>query len=191
MFQKSIILLLLTASSLLLNSCGSSDLGGGSAFNTVNAWVTVDPASNPLKADIAKWTGTACAADSTLSVVDDLVNFTVTTTASIANGTISPLRIQNVTLTFTPLNATMPVLPAQFVTQRLPLGGVIVQPGSVSVPVQVASHNFKDFFSPAICEAVPVYEYYVTASFEAVEVNTGKTGTLTSVMTIQVADFAD
>ncbi len=197
MIQKLVYALLLVSALCTISSCGSSNMGGGAAFNTVNAAVSVDSTKNPLMADIAKWPSTAAASacDTTTSptIVNDVVNFTITSTSSITNGTPSDLSVQKVTLTFTPADSLTPTLPSLYAIQYSNVSGYTIPAGgTLSVPVEVATHNFKAYFwDSVLCQSVPVYSYNVTAYFDLVEVSTGKTGTITAGMIVRVADFAD
>lgn len=197
MLQKFVLKSLLFSSLLILVSCGSSNMGGGAAFNTVNASVSVDSAKNPLLSDLAKWPDQAniCSTDPTKAptIVNDLVNFNITSTTSITNGTASALAVQKVTLTFTPADTLTPALPALYAVQYSNVAGTQVPAGgSVTVPVEVATHNFKAYFwNTVLCQSAPVYSYNVLASFELIEVSTGKTGSITAGMVVRVADFTD
>jgi len=197
MIQKLIFSLLLVSLQLTLTSCGSSNMGGGASFNTVNASVSVDSAKNPLLSDLATWPDQTaiCTSDPTKAptIVNDLVNFTITSKTSISNGTPSALSVQKITLTFTPADTLTPALPSLFATQYINLSGSTVPAGgSVSIPVEVATHNFKIYFwNTVLCQVVPVYSYNVTAAFDLVEVATGKSGMVTAGMIVRVADFAD
>ncbi|MSN26366.1 MAG: hypothetical protein GJV46_10935 [Geobacter sp.] len=197
MIQKLIFLFLLVSLQLTLTSCGSSNMGGGAAFNTVNASVSVDSAKNPLLSDLAAWPDQTaiCTSDPTKAptIVNDLVNFTITSKTSITNGTPSALSVQKVTLTFTPADTLTPALPSSFAVQYTNLSGSTVPAGgSVSIPVEVATHNFKNYFwNTVLCQLVPVYSYNVTVAFDLIEVATGKAGTIAAGMVVRVADFAD
>lgn len=198
MIQKLVLALLLVSVLLTLTSCGSSNMGGGTAFNTVNASVSVDAAKNPLLSDLAKWPDQTaiCSSDPTKAptIVNDIVNFTITSNSSITNGTPSALSVQKVTLTFTPADTVVtPALPALYAVQFLSGGGAtIAAGGTLSVPVEVATHNFKEsFWNSVLCQAKPVYSYNVTAAFDLIEVATGKAGTITAGMVVRIADFTD
>lgn len=178
-----------------VSGCGSSDGGGTIMFNTVNVTASVDSAKNPLLSDLATWTdqNAICDGVQVPTIQNDLVNFNVTSKKSIANGTASNIMLQKATIVFTPADALSPALPAQFATTYLNLVGQTVTPdGTLSVPIEVVTHNLKSYFYPtAVCRNVPVYTYNAQVLFEAVEAGTGKTGTIPAGMTVRIADFAD
>lgn len=186
----------LFCAAFLLQSCGSSNTGGTSVFETVNATVSVDPAQNPLLSDLATWTGTPCTPGSTFSIDNDLVNFETRTTINIKNGTPSPLILQKATITFTPADTVSPTLPALYSPAFQPLTGYTVPAGgSLSVPIEIANHSLKNYMGSSqglglVC-SVGIYSYNATIIFDAVESNTGKSGSLTASMLVRFADFAD
>lgn len=186
----------LFCAAFLLQSCGSSNTGGASVFETVNATVSVDPAQNPLLSDLATWTGTPCATGSTYSIDNDLVNFSTTTTINIKNGTASPLILQKATIAFSPADTVSPALPALYSPAFQPLTGYTVPAGgSLSIPVEIANHSLKNYMGSSqglglVC-AASIYSYNTTISFDAVETNTGKSGVLTASMLVRFADFTD
>lgn len=196
---RVILTVVLAASMLMLQSCGSSNTGGTSVFETVNATVSVDAAKNPLLSDLAKWTGTPCVDGSTYTAFNDLVNFNVATTVNIKNGIASPLNIQKATITFEPADTLTPVLPASYTPAYLPLNGYQVPAGgSLSFPVEIVSHNLKLYLGSTaqgpglVCtNASTIYSYNVTVSFDAVESNTGKSGSLSAGMLVRFSDFSD
>jgi hypothetical protein len=191
--KSDFVVLMVLGYSVILAGCGSSNGGGTIDFNTVRASASVDAAKNPLLSDLATWTGTPCDPTATATIKNDQVNFTITSTSSISSGTISPLVLQKATITFTPADSLSPVLPAQFATTFQNLVGTIVPAGgSLSVPVEIVTHNLKEFFFPtAVCTGVPVYTYNVQVIFDAVESGTGKSGSIPAGMTVRIADFSD
>lgn len=200
MFEKFIWVLLLVCVQLSLTSCGSSNMGGGAAFNTVNASVSVNATDNPLLADIATWADqdTICSSGVTPTIENNMVNFVITSKTTISNGTASSLAVQKVTLTFTPNDSITPILPELYAIQSTNISGTVIAGGTLSVPVEVATHNFKRYFwntadsaDTVLCKDVPVYSYDVKVIFDLVEVSTGKTGTVTAGMIVRVADFID
>lgn len=197
---RVILTVVLAASMFILQSCGSSNTGGTSVFETVDATASVDAAKNPLLSDLAKWTGTACADGSTFSIDNDLVNFNVATTVNIKNGTPSPLNIQKATITFEPADSLTPKLPALFTPDyRSLLGYQVPAGGSLSFPVEIASHNLKQYLGAMppqglglVCTNISTtYTYNVIVTFDAVETNTGKRAPIQAGMTVKFYDFND
>lgn len=189
------ILLLGAVMLVFVSGCGSSDGGGTVMFNTVNVTASADSAKNPLLSDLATWTdeATKCDGVQVPTIKNDLVNITVSSKKSISNGTASNIMLQKATIIFTPGDASTPVLPPQFATTYLNLVGQTVTPDStLSVPVEVVTHNLKEYFYPtSVCKLVPVYTYNVQVLFDVVEAGTGKSGTIPAGMTVRIADFAD
>ncbi|OGU24848.1 MAG: hypothetical protein A2X85_04180 [Geobacteraceae bacterium GWF2_54_21] len=177
--------------SALLSGCGSSDGGGTVMFNTVNITASAESAKNPLLADLATWSDeTNRCTSATATISNEIVNFNVVSTKSISTGTASNLMLQKATIIFTPGDTLTPALPAQLATTYQDLVGQTVLPGStLSVPVEVVTHNLKLNFNP--CSVVPVYTYNVKVLFDAIEAGTGKSGTIQAGMTVRIADFAD
>jgi len=186
------ILLLGVVLIVFVTGCGSSDGGGTVMFNTVNVTASADSAKNPLLSDIATWSDVAnkCTT-ATYTVTNDLVNFTIVSTKSIATGTASDIMIQKATIIFSPADTQTPVLPSLLASSTIPYVGLKVTAGSsLSVPIEVASHNLKAHFDP--CAAIPfTYNYNVQVLFDVVESATGKTGTIPAGMIVRIADFAD
>jgi hypothetical protein len=192
----NIILLFITLLVFCISGCGSTNGGGTVFFKTVNASAQVDSSStNPLFADLAKWTDKAAICDGVQvpTISPDLVKFTITSTKSISSGVASNLLLQKATIIITPADTISPVLPAIYATSYIDIGSVSVPAdGSVTVSLEVVTHNLKAYFLPiAVCKDVPVYSYDVKVLFDAVEANTGKSGTIPAGMTVRVADFTD
>lgn len=189
------ILLLGIFMSVLVSGCGSSNGGGTIMFNTVNVTASVDSAKNPLLSDLATWKdeATKCDGVQTPTIKNDLVNFTVSSKKSISNGTASNIMLQKATIIFTPADSTSPSLPPQYATTYINLVGQTVTPdGSLSVPIEVVTHNLKElFYATAVCSNVPVYSYNVQVLFDVVEAGTGKSGMIPAGMTVRIADFTD
>lgn len=178
---------------VLLMSCGEN-ASGVAEFKTVNATASVDPEKNPLLADLATWTGDPCAEGSTYSVVNDLVNVTVTSKANIATGTSLPLILQAATISFSPADTISPYLPPLYTPSYQNLNGTILPAGeSLSVPVEVVTHRLKEYFGTTLlCTGFsPIYSYNATISIDAIEQGTGKVSNMSAGMTVRFADFAD
>lgn len=87
-----------------------------------------------------------------------------------------------------------PALPPLYAVQyQNLLGQTIPAGGSLSVPIEIATHNLKEFLFPTlVCVAsAPIYNYNVQVNFNAVESATGKSGSIPAGMTVRFADFAD
>ncbi len=177
---------------LIIQSCGSSNTGSTVLFNTVNVTANADSANNPLLSDLATWTGDPCGLTSTFSITNDLVNFNVVSTVNISNGTSSPLSLQRATIIFTPADSVTPVLPALYSPTFQTFTNIVPAGGTLSVPIEVANHSIKQFLvDPLVCTDGSIYTYNTTVAFDAVEVNTGKSGVVTASLTVRFADFAD
>lgn len=190
--QKHVILTSLILA-VCLSGCGSTNGGGTIDFITVSAKASADSAKNPLLSDLATWTGTPCALGATSTIKNDMINFTVTSQASITNGTSSPLQLQKATITFTPADTATPALPPLFAVQfQNLLGQTVPAGGSLQVPVEIATHSLKEFLFPTlVCTVSPIYNYNVQVTFDAIEAATGKSGSIPAGMTVRFTDFAD
>jgi hypothetical protein len=188
-------LLLATVMAFCISGCGSSNGGGTAFFNTVNVTANVDSTKTTLFSDLAKWADKNAICDGVQSPtnISDQVNFTIKSTVSISSGQASNIMLQKATVVFTPADTQSPALPALYATSYLPLVGQSVPAGgTLTVPVEVVSHNLKSYFYPtAVCRNVPVYMYNVQVVFDAIEANTGKSGTVSAAMVVKIADFAD
>ncbi|MDD5284340.1 MAG: hypothetical protein PHD54_00650 [Desulfuromonadaceae bacterium] len=191
-FARIFILVMIAAMLLtVILSCGKSNTG---EFDYVTATATVDAAKNPLLADLATWTGTPCAAGSTYNVLNNVVNFTLTSTANLAIGSSSPLILQKATISLSPADTQSPSLPALYSPIYQGLTGYIIPAGgTLSVPVEIATHSLKDYFTQTlVCTAnKSIYSYNVSIVFDAVEQTTGRSGSIPASMTVRFADFGD
>jgi hypothetical protein len=172
-------------------------------FATV--FVTVNFVDSVVSSDVATWldltTGAAaqpCAAKSFPTVTPDniVLNMTSTAYAQANSSTIpaSALSISNVTLTFTPVNSTTPALPARFQTQIASASPSLIIVGSNSVSLQIVSDDMKAFLAPALQCSGALYTYRVSVALDAVEVNTNRSGTVSSgngYLTVNISDFGD
>jgi len=185
------ILLLGVVLIVFVTGCGSSDGGGTVMFNTVNVTASADSAKNPLLSDLATWSDEANRCNTaTATITNDLVNFTIVSTKSIATGTASDIMIQKATIVFSPADTQTPVLPNLLATSIINYVGLRVTAGSsLSVPIEVVPHNLKLNFDP--CAIPYTYNYNVQVLFDVVEAATGKSGTIPAGMTVRIADFAD
>lgn len=160
----------------------------------MTATVSADPAKNPLLADLAKWTGDSCASASEKTIRNDVINFTVATTSEGSTGTPSPLMLNKATITLKPADTSTPPLPVAYSPIYQNLKGTMITAGvSTAVPIEVVTHSLKEYFNPTlVCSGnSAIYSYNATITFDAVEVNTGKSGQVSAGMTVRFADFAD
>ncbi|MDD2851969.1 MAG: hypothetical protein PHY09_08750, partial [Desulfuromonadaceae bacterium] len=158
------------------------------------ATVTADSASNPLFADLATWTGKPCDDGSTYITTNNIVNFTIKSKSKFSQGTASALMLQKATITLTPADAITQTLPTLYSPIYQPLiGNIVSAESSLSIPIEIVTHNQKVFFIPSmVCmESMPVYSYIATIVFEAIEQTTGKHDQMTATMIIRFADFID
>lgn len=176
----------------VLTSCGDQSTNGVTEFNTVNVTAAAEASQNPLLSDLAKWSGTPCGAASAYSIENDVVNFTITSTQNISQGTAAPLLLQSASIRFSPADTLSPSLPPLFSPIYQNLNGYIVPAGgTLSVPIEIATHQLKDYFGPTLICTNLVYSYNATITFDAVEQGTGKFGKITAGMTVRFTDFAD
>jgi hypothetical protein len=195
-----------------LTSCGDAKSGGTGEFTTVFATVT-GPAG--FDSDVATWvdatTGSpvpvACAANAVRTVKPDDMNYTFTSTAyaSPSTGSSNPtvpsdLLIQSATLTFIPANTNSPALPPLYQSQPVSAGQRVVAGSATTIPVRVASNSLKSFFLNQLgsqsldCTNQGVtYSYYATVTFNAVEVSTNRTATISpaGAVLVNFSDFID
>jgi hypothetical protein len=93
-----------------------------------------------------------------------------------------------VSIAYTPADTSTPSVSTQFETL-----GVVIDPGdTASVSFKAASQELKasSILSPLICSST-IYKYFVTLTFEGVEVDTDRTETFETTINMRFADFAD
>jgi len=181
-----------------LAGCGGGGVGGGEAvFTTVT--LTASPAVSSLDSSVV--THSLAITDPNffctfgnngtdiLTVSADSVQVTVNSTAipNLPTSVVaSPVSLQQVTLQYTPADTTSPPLPPQYFT----LNTIVPGGGTATVPVIVASEALKESttLSALIC-STKIYRYYVTMTFEGVEVNTNVTQNFETTLNINFADF--
>ncbi|ACM21408.1 lipoprotein, putative [Geotalea daltonii FRC-32] len=171
----------------LLSSCGSQNAGGGAGeFTTVT--MTAQPQTVRLESDVI--TGNTCPTSATSggAYETDSVDVDVAATPY-RNLTMSPLpvRIDTVTVSYTPKNAVSPAILAQ----PYPVG-IVITSGTALIPVPVAPEILKSKlvsdYNLQPCSGT-LYEYYVTITFSGVEI--GGTGTRQEFSTNMSVAFAD
>ncbi|GAB7026255.1 hypothetical protein [Geotalea toluenoxydans] len=197
MFKKAILKsLLVICCSAALISCGDSKGGGTAEFNTVYA--TANGPTSSLDADVAKWVdakgtaATACIAGSSPSISPDVIEVAISTVAYSGVTNPSKLYINGYRMVFTPADSLTPALPPLFQTQYQPVGQTINAGTAATVSVRVATHEIKDYLQPVLNCNGTIYNYDVTISFDAVELDTNRSGSVdTTKMRVRFADFAD
>lgn len=179
---------------LALSGCGEEVGGGVGCFDTVCATASVLTAD--IDSDVATWTdgdgdGFICGANDTFTVFSDdvTVDIAVDTRANLPSTVeTSKVSINKVSIAYSPANTTTPSLSTQFET----LGVVIDPDDTATVSFKVASQELKSssILSPLVCSGT-IYTYFVTLTFEGVEVNTSRTETFETTLNLRFADFAD
>jgi len=175
----------------VLLSCGTSSNG---EFDYGSATATVDSAKNPLLADLAKWAGAPCNAALTPTISNEIVNFTLATTANNQNGSTHPVVLKKATITFSPADTQSPALPALYSPIYQNLNGYTIPVGgTLTVPLEIVTHNLKQYLTPTlVCQGnSSTYSYNVTIAFDAVEQVSEKSGSIPASMTVRLADFVD
>ncbi|MBI5747035.1 MAG: hypothetical protein HZA13_08540 [Nitrospirae bacterium] len=179
---------------LALSGCSEEVGGGAGSFDTVIATASVSTAD--LDSDLATWTdvngdGFVCGANDTFTVSSDdvTVDIAVDTKANLpSTREASKVSINKVSIAYSPANTTTPSLSTQFETL-----GVVVDPDSTAtVSFKVASQDLKksSILSPLVCSNT-IYTYFVTLTFEGVEVDTNRTETFETTLNLRFADFAN
>jgi len=174
--------------------CGGGTGGGGTVYNTVI--LTASSGTTLLDSDVAKHSKAStdaefCAPTDTITIEPNDVDVTINST-TIPNlpsfVTASRVRLDRVTVIFSPANATSPALPQQNYT----LGSYVEPGGSATVPVRVASQALKQGNTLSALQCTnKIYRYYVTLRFEGVEINTDQRETFETTLNVNFSDFVD
>ncbi len=189
---RNILGLMMIPAILFIQSCGSAG-GGITTLNTSMVSATVD--TLVLDSDVVSWvdsTGakaTACASTSQAATpAADSINMTIVSkTYSNTASTALPVRIGNVTISYSPANTTTPAMASEYQTV-----GQIIQPGaSLTVPVRISSQEQKIRLQSVLSCSATIYNYYVTLTADVTEIGTDKKGTVTTNMQLRFADFVD
>lgn len=194
--MKRTHLLFFTAYCLLftgfLFGCGGDAGGGGAVYDTVI--VTASSGTALLDSDVAKHsdvTNCGVSGTDTITISPDDVDVTINS-STIPNlpefVTASRVRLDKVTIIFSPADTSSPLLPTQYQT----LGQYVEPGGSATVPVRVASQELKSgaTLSGLVCTNT-TYSYYVTLRFEGVEINTDQRETFETTLNVKFSDFVD
>lgn len=179
----------------LISCGGGGDSGGTERLRTVQVF-TPTLSKTVIDADVATWRdvngdGRICDfLNDTYTINPDLVDvtFSITALPNLPSGlNPSPVRVESVEIIFTPATSTAPSIPTQY--RAL---GVLVLPGTSSTfTLDVVSQNVKiSLTDKLICSDI-IYYYYVQLKFRVIEVNTGKTETVQTALTLKLADFAE
>lgn len=178
-------------STVFLWGCGGGG-GGGAVYNTVT--VTASSDTTLLDSDVAKHsdvTNCGVSGTDTITISPDDVDVTINS-STIPNlpefVTASRVRLDKVTVIFSPANPTSPALPQQNYT----LGTYVEPGGSATVPVRVASQELKsgNTLSALVCTNT-TYSYYVILKFEGVEIDTDQRETFETTLNVKFSDFVD
>jgi hypothetical protein len=172
----------------VLSSCGGG--GGVAEFKTVS--VSAQPSTTLLESNVI--TGNTCSSTGSSggTFVTDLVPVAITSTVyPNFTGTASPVEIDSCTITYTPANSLSPALPAQNVSS---IGATISAGGTYTFQVPVALDVLKlslvTNYNLQPC-SVTMYSYYVTITFNALEVNTGTRQAIAATLNVDFADRAN
>ena len=223
MLRSFCVFLFAACAFVALTSCGGSKSDGTAEFATVFA--SVSPPNSNLDSDVATWIDATsgakatvgCAPNAVASTVEDVVNFTLSSTAfavpntgSTTPITPSPLIITKITVTLNPANSLSPALPAIFQT-FFSTAGQVIAPGAAgtagtattavttTVPVTLVSNQLKRCFRDPTalgnlaisCASNPIYSYYADVSFQAQEINTGRSATISIPRQSFIVNFSD
>jgi hypothetical protein len=97
------------------------------------------------------------------------------------------VRIDRITISYAPANTSSPALPDQFLT----LSDTVTPGGTVTIPVPVAMAKVKlslvNEKGLQLCSTA-YYEYYVTISFDALEIGTDTRKRISTSMNVAFAD---
>lgn len=174
---------------IFLSSCGESG-GVAGVFNTVT--LIASATTTNLDSDVAKWKdedgdGKICGTNDTYTVTPDDVDINIeskTRTNLPVNMEPSKVKIERVTITYTPATSSSPSISTGYQS----IGIVIAPDSSSTVPVRVGSQELKSALSSIICSST-IYTYYVTLKFDGVEVNTNNKKSFETNLTVRFADF--
>ncbi len=193
------ILIVMFAAATLAGCGGGGTDGGGAVYDTVTLKAEY-AGGNPFDSDVAKHTDATpdnCGVPGvdSVTILPDSADFTITSTAIPdlpTDFTASDVRLQSVTITYVPASTATPASPA-IPAQNYALGNIIPAGGSATISLPVASQVMKSSppLSNLVCGGLPGYSYYVTVTFNGVEVNTNKTHSFVTNFSINFADFID
>ena len=182
-------LLPLLSSFLILSSCGGGSTTGGGVADFKTVTVAAHASTPRLESDVLK--GNTCSATGSTggTFVTDNVDVTInSTTYPGFSGTTSSVEIDSYTVKFTPANAVSPPLAD---LHGSIIGSTVSADGSLSIPIAVAPDILKFSLindkNLQPCSAT-MYEYFVTISFNGLELNTGKRSTFETSLNVAFAD---
>ncbi|MFZ3208941.1 MAG: hypothetical protein WA140_08905 [Geobacteraceae bacterium] len=172
---------------LLLSSCGGSLGGGVEEFRTVTVSAT---AKTPrLESDVL--TGNSCGETGSTggTFVTDIVDVDIKSTIYPKfTGQALSVSIDSVTISYAPYSSGAPALSDQFIAT---LGTAVAPGGTVSIPVPVAKDIVKlslvNEKGLQLCSTA-YYEYYVTISFDALEIGSGTRKRISTGLNVAFAD---
>jgi hypothetical protein len=187
---KKITLLAACLSLLLLSSCGDSSVGGGvGEYKTV--MLTASAATVRLESDVLSANNCSTTPPTGGTYTTDNVDVKLTSAVYPGfTGITSNVMIDSITISYTPVNAATPALADVYVSSM----GTVLTPGSsVTIPVPVAKDILKYSLvtekNLQLCSA-NMFEYYVTISFEGLELNSGTRSKAVTSLNIAFADRA-
>lgn len=179
-----------------LTSCGGGgDSGGAERLRTVQI---LPPMLNKtfIDADVATWKdvngdGKICDfINDTYTITPDLVDVTITvrTLPNLPSGLVaSPVRIDSAEIIYTPSTPSVPAIPTLY--RAL---GIYVNPDSeATFSLDVVPRSIKIALVDRLICSENIYQYYVEIKFKVIEINSGKTETVQTALTVKLADFAE
>lgn len=179
-----------------LTSCGGGgDSGGAELLRTVQVLPpTLDRAF--IDSDVATWTdvngdGKVCDfINDRYTINPDTVQVTINVLPlpNLPTGlTASPVRVDSAEIIFTPATSTTPQIPTQY--RAL---GIVINPNSSSpFTLDVVPKDVKMALVDRLICSDTIYQYYVQIKFVVIEIDTGKSGTVQTALTVKLADFAE
>jgi ribosomal protein L31 len=171
---------------LLLSSCGGSLGGGVEEFKTV--MVSATAKTSRLESDVL--TGNTCGATGSTGGTYATDNVDVDIKSTLypkLTGQALSVRIDRVTISYTPANTSSPALPDQFLT----LSDTVTPGGTLTLPVPVAKDILKlslvNDKNLQLCSTA-YYEYYVTITFDALEIGSSTSKRISTSLNVAFAD---
>ncbi len=189
---KSLFILLAIAYSALLTSCGGGGGAGGGAGELKTVYLVPSISISRLESDVN--TGTDCSVSPPIpgTYATDTVDVTISSNLypNITSGKY--VSVDSATITYTGANASGVAHPLP--TDYLSITGATIAPGSnvsISVPVakDILKYDLVNRYGLQLCSA-QYYEYYVTITFDCLEIGTDKRTTVTARLNVAFADRA-
>ena len=202
MKKRVLVASLMVLLSVVLFSCGGGGGVGGGAevFKTVT--LTAQSSVNILDSDVAKHSANCDPVTDVPTYTADDVEVEIASTLNPGQPssiTGSAVRLESVKVKYKPATDTSKPL----TEQKYALSTIVPANGSITVPIRVASQSMKSSIplselisqdstaTPPICLSNGTFSYFVTLEFEGTEIDTDKTATFETKLTVNFEDFAD